>query len=197
VARHAVEGLDLPAISLGRAHVQHRHLADPQTGEYRVGIGEPIGRPRPGLDGDGLPRRRGPRLDRPSPRAQGAIEERTRSARPFEHPPQPSRERSARVVVGHDRAIAADPPGTECARERLGIRQRVSAGSGHRVARKVPIDVEEHRAGDVPSFEVPDRRGGAPRRGPTHIDEIDFLSVLREPAGVDEQRHRSVTITGA
>ena len=139
----------------------------------------------------------GPRFDRPSPRTQRPVEERARPAGALEHPPQPSRERAARVVVGHDRTIAADPGGSERACERLGARQGVPAGPGRRVAREVPIDVEQHRARDVPGLEVADRRGGAPCRRPAHIDEIDFISMPGEPVGVDEQRHRSVTITGA
>ena len=96
-------------------------------------------------------------------------------------------------------SILADPRRTERARERLGLGRGMPAGPGRRRrAGEVTIEVEEHRSRDVAGLEAP----APPRRCHPSGDQrtsatIDLVAMPREPAGVDEQRHRSVTITGA
>ncbi len=71
-------------------------------------------------------------------------------AQPAEHPPQPRRDASAKVVVGHHLHACIDAPGRERLRECLYVGQRVAAGdAGDDEAGEVVVEMGIDRAGEV------------------------------------------------
>ena len=166
VARHRIERLDLPAISLGGAHVQDRRRVGAQAGEHRVGVGEPIGRPRPGLDRDGLSRRRrapsrSALATRPAPPSRSA------HARPvrLEHPPQPRRERATRRRRRR-RPVRSPPiPAAPSVRANAsGLGSGCLPGPGRRVAPRGP---DRCRRTPRPGCARPRSSGSPPRCPPS------------------------------
>ena len=144
----AVDRLDLAAIALGRARIDDGDAAQPRL--ERV----PLDRPRPGVAQREVtrPRRRHVRrqlaADR-DPRLDAAVEQAdVGMAEVVEHPPQPGRDRPARVVVGDDGAGVVEPELGHPRGEGGGGGERMPARSRRR--REVGVEVDEHRAGQVP-----------------------------------------------
>jgi hypothetical protein len=200
VARRWIDRLGLAAEPLPRTGIDEQAVRHARERRRRIGV---EGRHVAGLTGevaDGDSGRlhgrrvagRG-RVAGRSPRGQASVKQRDVAVAVMaQQPPRPRRDRPTAVVVDDDRTTVAHPCDPHRVTECVRIGQRVTAvASVPRIVRQCPVEVDEHRSGDVClRIQIPAR---SLNEVPADIQqggsqaEVRVAERLGQPGGIDER----------